>query len=672
MGREVVPTGKATFALFTLLALACGLVAHAAAPPVVFAGQKVIAFRQLEAMPDPDGRLTINDVASPGFSDRFLPAAAFDDKVAQSNVYWMRITIENPRATERTVALFPINTWGEVQLYSAGEAFRMRRSGIDVPIAERDIEVTHRAESLIPYFAVRAVLPPSSATTVYLRASSNWRYGAESQLAVDISDLDLLRAEERLLRPLAALIFGILAALALYHLMLFFGLRDSGYGFYVMHITGIALIGPTIFGMTAEYLTARHPGWALDAIVLQKALVSIGLAQFTRIFLDTRRVHRRLDLALRVVIVACVLVVIVAPFGSYRINNFAMTPLLQLAYLLALVTGISSLIKRNPLARYFVAANVFTFAGLAAAIAGEVLFLQEQLWTSLGPQIGTALEALLLSRGLAHRMNLLKAALAESRIAEERLRREREEERRLFVEEQKTVLERKVAERTAELSSERERSEALLRNILPAAIAEELKRDGRSAPRRHEEVSILFTDFAGFTQTVSTVPPQRMVAELDAIFAGFDEIVERNGLEKIKTIGDAYFAAAGVPEPLDDHADKCVAAALEMQRWMAERNATASIKWGLRVGIHSGPAVSGVVGRRKYAYDIWGDTVNIASRMESSGEPGRVNISAYTYDLVRGRFDCEYRGKVEAKGKGAIDMYFVLARRSPDTNPGSA
>ncbi|MBC8024279.1 MAG: hypothetical protein H7Y14_14235 [Burkholderiales bacterium] len=642
-------------------ALAYSALAYAqTAPPVVFTGQQVVAFKQLEVLPDPQGRLTIKDVASAAYSDRFQPARAFDDKVVQSNVYWMRVRIENPQPAPRTAALFPINTWDEVQLFSGTEEPRARRSGLRVPIAERDIEVTRRAESLVPYFAVHAALAPSSTTTFYLRAASDWRYGAEDQLVVEIDDLEQLRAEERDLRPVVATLFGILVALALYHLMLLFGLRDAGYGFYVIHITGIAVVGPTIFGMAAEHLSPRHPAWVLDWIVVGKALIIVGLAQFTRIFLETRRNHRWLDVALRIVIGGCVLILVGAPFGNYRINNFAISPLLPLVYILALVAGIAALVKRNPVARYFVAANVFTFAGIGVAIAGEEGLVPGMLLTTLGPQIGTALEALLLSRGLAYRMNLIKAELAEKRLAEERLRREQQEEQSAFLEEQKVALEQKVAERTAELSAERERSEVLLRNILPDSIAEELKRDGRSTPRRHEEVSILFTDFAGFTQTVSTIPPQRMVGELNEIFHGFDEIVERHGLEKIKTIGDAYMAAAGVPDALDHHAEKCVRAALEMQAWLARRNESSSMKWDLRIGVHSGPVVAGVVGRKKYAYDIWGDTVNIASRMESSGAPGRVNVSAYTYDLIRDRFECEYRGKVEAKGKGQIDMYFVV------------
>jgi class 3 adenylate cyclase len=210
-----------------------------------------------------------------------------------------------------------------------------------------------------------------------------------------------------------------------------------------------------------------------------------------------------------------------------------------------------------------------------------------------------------------------------------------------------------------DVAVEHERSEQLLLNIMPVELAQELSATGSARPARHESVTILFTDFSGFTQTVSSMPAERMVAELNEIFAAFDDITDACGVEKIKTIGDAYMAAAGLPKPCADHAQRCIRAGLSMIDYLEKRNRTATFKWSLRVGVHSGPVVAGVVGKRKYAYDIWGDTVNIASRMESSGEIGRVNISAYTYDLVRAEFACEYRGKVDAKGKGQIDMYFV-------------
>lgn len=210
-----------------------------------------------------------------------------------------------------------------------------------------------------------------------------------------------------------------------------------------------------------------------------------------------------------------------------------------------------------------------------------------------------------------------------------------------------------------DVAVERERSMQLLHNILPAEVAEELSATGFARSARHDSVTVLFTDFSGFTQVASAMPADRMVAELNEIFGTFDDICDELGVEKIKTIGDAYMAAAGLPKPCPDHAQRCVRAGLRMLDYLEQRNRTSAFKWSLRVGVHSGPVVTGVVGKRKYAFDVWGDTVNVASRMESAGEAGRVNVSAYTYDLIRTEFDCEYRGKVDAKGKGQIDMYFV-------------
>jgi class 3 adenylate cyclase/streptogramin lyase len=228
---------------------------------------------------------------------------------------------------------------------------------------------------------------------------------------------------------------------------------------------------------------------------------------------------------------------------------------------------------------------------------------------------------------------------------------------------QRAALELTVASRTSELANATRRVTDLLHNILPAPIADAMVRGERSAPARFEDATVLFTDFSGFTQTVATVPPARLVDELNTVFAAFDDIADRCGVEKIKTIGDAYMAVAGVPVPCADHAKRCVRAALLMVRFIEERNVDSSFKWGLRVGIHSGPLVAGIVGKRKYAYDVWGDAVNTASRLESTGAAGRVNISSYTYDLVREEFECEYRGRVEAKGKGALEMYFVMGPR---------
>lgn len=205
--------------------------------------------------------------------------------------------------------------------------------------------------------------------------------------------------------------------------------------------------------------------------------------------------------------------------------------------------------------------------------------------------------------------------------------------------------------------------ENLVLNILPATIAKELRLKGTATPRNYESVSVLFTDFKDFTKISAQLTPGELVSELNDYFVAFDNITEKHNLEKIKTIGDAYMCAGGLPVENDTHPVDAIKAALEMQEYMIQKNkvraAKGEIPWGLRVGINTGPIMAGVVGRKKYAYDIWGSTVNVASRMESNGEVGKVNISAATYELVKDKFDCLSRGKIYAKNVGEIDMHFI-------------
>jgi adenylate cyclase len=205
------------------------------------------------------------------------------------------------------------------------------------------------------------------------------------------------------------------------------------------------------------------------------------------------------------------------------------------------------------------------------------------------------------------------------------------------------------------VNKERKRSDNLLLNILPDEVAEELKRTGEAEAKQYNHVTVLFTDFVNFTGISEQMSPTELVKEIHRNFTAYDAIIERNGLEKIKTIGDAYLAVCGLPKTDDNHAQKVVRAAIELKDWMVQNEG----KFKVRIGINSGPVVAGIVGVKKYAYDIWGDTVNLAARMEQNSEPGKINISSNTYELVKNQFRCEQRGKIAAKGKGEIDMYFV-------------
>jgi len=214
-----------------------------------------------------------------------------------------------------------------------------------------------------------------------------------------------------------------------------------------------------------------------------------------------------------------------------------------------------------------------------------------------------------------------------------------------------------------QIEREKEKSDELLLNILPAETAEELKEKGEAKARRYDMVTILFTDFKGFTELSSTLSPEALVKEIHHCYKTFDEIMTKYHVEKIKTIGDAYMAAGGLPVSNMTHPIDVTNAALEILDFMnslkEKRQLSGKPYFDIRIGIHSGPVVAGIVGIKKFAYDIWGDTVNIASRMESNSEPGKINIFSSTFELIKDQFSCTPRGKIAVKGAGEKLMYFV-------------
>lgn len=225
------------------------------------------------------------------------------------------------------------------------------------------------------------------------------------------------------------------------------------------------------------------------------------------------------------------------------------------------------------------------------------------------------------------------------------------------------ALEQIINKRTEDLIGEKEKTETLLNNVLPKNTADEIMAKGKATKIKYNFVTVLFSDIQGFTQIAEEMNPEVLIDELDTFFFRFDSVVEKYRIEKIKTIGDAYMCAGGIPEKNRTNPVEVILAALEMQQYMnnlKESSLNRGVKyWDIRIGIHTGTVIAGVVGHKKLSYDIWGDTVNTASRMESSGEAGKINISGTTYEFAKDFFICRHRGKMPVKYKGELDMYFV-------------
>jgi class 3 adenylate cyclase len=230
-------------------------------------------------------------------------------------------------------------------------------------------------------------------------------------------------------------------------------------------------------------------------------------------------------------------------------------------------------------------------------------------------------------------------------------------ERKLIKE--KRILEEKVVERTAEVVKEKEKSEALLLNTLPVKVVDDLKKYGKTEPESFENVTVYFSDICTFTDISTGMDPHVTISELSDMFTAFDDIMVKHKCERIKTIGDAYMAVCGLPEKDENHALNIARAAIEIRKYLEERASTHEIKWRVRIGLHSGKVTGGIVGVRKYLYDIFGDTVNTASRMESNSEPMKINCSETTYQILHDKFRFTPRGATIVKGKGEMKMYFI-------------
>jgi class 3 adenylate cyclase len=562
---------------------------------------------------------------------------------------WLSFQIENASAKSQDLNLENGSDLCEIWVIRPDRSVEALR-----PIGPYGVQLSMSGDP-----ATHFMLGANQRVTLLVHISLGPVFGWSSSSNIGIAPAALAQNSQKLATLVDGILLGGLVVLGLYNLLVGLLTADRSYFWYSLYLFLMAVSSTSAGGgnLISYVFAPRNPLVGVTLDQLAGGLMWIALVGFSRRFLDTKRSLPRYDMLWNIPVIILVASLLLG-FMNVHVWNV-------IAYLgdclpapLGIVAAWLRLRQGNRSARWFLIAQVILGLGilLQTGFDFDLLDLQRGLWfdllTAHTAWLASLVEAVLFSFALADRIRSLTQTVAGQTILHLR-------EKETLISRQKEELILEVGERTRELQQEKHKSDQLLLSVLPAEVAEELKACGESRPRRYDDVSILFTDFRNFTTTVSALPAERLVAELNEIFQVFDTILVKHAVEKIKTIGDSYMVASGLPHVVPDHAMRCVAAALDMLAFMQQRNLTSAIKWGMRAGIHSGPVVAGIVGKTKFAFDVFGDTVNIASRMESNSEPGRLNVSAYTYHLVRDHFLGEYRGKVEVKGKGEIDMYFI-------------
>ena len=455
------------------------------------------------------------------------------------------------------------------------------------------------------------------------------------------------------------LIFGFFLALGFIHFLFYLMYRKAIYNlyfaFYNLSISAISYLILTIYNLQNLELLNKY----IFAICISIFVFCLCLSGFINTLFAKKTLRFKVLLVIGLIILATFYYSI--PICLQALVFFFLFVLIE-----SFILILRAMIRKQKEA-FIVGGGILMFFGYIVLVILDGFF----------PIIGSQLDKGLISKivlfscpfsisaylgwQFATTNTSLQKQLNEvNRLSEVNLHQEQEKQQ--ILQNQNEILEKQVNERTSELQIEKQKSDDLLLNILPEEIAEELKQNGKTTAKHHAEVSVLFTDFVGFTTTSERIGVEDTLKELNSCFTEFDRIMGEYNLEKIKTIGDAYLAVSGLPIANPFHAKNAVDAALEILNYIEKRKSENPNALGIRIGIHSGAVIAGIVGVKKFAYDIWGDTVNTAARMEQNGEKGKLNVSGSTYDLIHQKYDCEHRGKIETKGKGALDMYFVNKR----------
>jgi len=461
-------------------------------------------------------------------------------------------------------------------------------------------------------------------------------------------------------------IFTVFIVIALLHLLLYLFYRRQRSNLYFF----LFMIAVSMMWIIVLYTLSAsgEPTFTMKLVFYLKKVVALSFPVLS-IFIYSIY-YPKLPKITRVIL-GFIPVVLVLSFmdGSWttKVASF-----INLLIMLDIIRNIVKAIIKKKKGAWIVAGGflLFIFFFLLVAIFG--LTSQQNIETKPGSLLGIVILSTfvpgIISVPLSMSIYLARDFAGTSRNLEKQLENvkvlsaktlEQEREKQRILENQKEKLEIMVDERTKELALEKEKTEELLLNTLPLKVVNELKQNGKSEPESFDNVSVYFSDIVGFTSISSSLEPTTLISELSDMFTVFDDIMAKHQCERIKTIGDAYLAVSGMPLKNENHAENMIKAAAKIKEYMEERNKTTKVKWKIRIGIHSGKVVGGIVGVRKYIYDVFGDTINTASRMESNSEPMRINVSEATYSILKDQFQFVERDAIEVKGKGIMKMYFL-------------
>ena len=575
-----------------------------------------------------------------------------------NSAIWVKFKVKNqtPNKDPEWILVVKNALLDSIWLFTSDKGiWKKELAGDRMPFSQRNIQ----DHDFAFYFPV----PDTTTRTYYMRFVST----GSMQMPMEIHTKSHYQSAVQLGEMLYGLFSGALLIMFLYNLVVFFSLRDYSYLAYSLFIiTNLALMN-SYSGHLFQYIFPNQVFAANISIPVLMAFTPFSVGLFSLLYLHPKDIPVFLRWSLYITSGISLLLVAMVFVLPTRLATSLAGMLIIAIQVAAIAAGISSWARGNRGARFYVYAWILLIASGLITAFRNFGFLENNFFTVHGIRIATLIEVALLSLSLADRYN--------------RFRKEKEQAQLELIETQQRAnreLEQKVKERTKQLSetnvklndtlheveAEREKSDALLLNVLPKEVMQELKETGQTVPRNFEMATVLFTDIKNFTRFAEKLAPEEVIKSLNDCFLAFDDVCNKYNLEKIKTLGDGYMAVAGVPVANKTNPTDAVMAALEMQAWIKKRNLETNISkekaWEIRIGINTGPVVAGVIGKHKFVYDIWGDTVNLASRMESSGEVGHVNISSFTYQHIKDKFVCQYKGKVPAKNKGDVELFQVL------------